>query len=85
MARTMRGHPMLGCNKKEAVEQHNNACVPQLEEQADTKEGEVVIDSKLDIDYEPEGADPSNKPLLKRRKKKRIIQKGSFLAKGTLR
>ena len=39
-----------------------NPRFPQQEEWADTIEGRVIADYKLDIDYEPEGSDPGNDP-----------------------
>ena len=42
-----------------AEEPETNSSVPQQEGQSDAKEGEVIADYDLDIDYE--GSDPKNK------------------------
>ena len=60
MARTMRGCLSAWSQQEGAAEPQNNASVMQLEEQTDAKEGEAIVDYELDIDYEPEGAVPTD-------------------------
>ena len=35
---------------------------PQQEEQPDVKEGKVIADYELDIDYDRKGSEPENEP-----------------------
>ena len=57
----MRGSPTTWSQPEGAAEPHNNTSIPQQEEQADTKEGKVIVNDKLDVDYKPEEPDPNVK------------------------
>ena len=57
-----------------ATRWHNRAreqlSVLMLGEQADAKEGKVMVDHEPDVDYEPKGPDPSNERVNKEEEKK---------------
>ena len=55
MARTIRGCPTAWSQPDGAAELENSVSILQLEEQANEKEGEFVVDYEPDVDYEPEG------------------------------
>ena len=62
MPRTIRGHPTTQPQPEGREKLEINPSIPQQEEQTDAIDGEVIVDHKPDIDHEPEGSDPENKP-----------------------
>ena len=62
MARTMRDRPTAWLQQESTAEPQNNHIVLPLEKHADTKESNVLVHSKPDVDNEPEGAEPNDEP-----------------------
>ena len=62
MARAMRGCLTAWLQQEGAAKSWNNVSILWLEEQADAKEGKVMVYYKPDINYEPEGSDPNDEP-----------------------
>ena len=47
----------------------NSASFPQLKEQEDSKDGKVIIDYMLDLNYKPEVPDPNDGPVIQEEEK----------------
>ena len=58
----MRECPTAWLKQVSAAEWQNNSIFLQLEEQADTNKGKVILDYEPDICYKQEGADPNDAP-----------------------
>ena len=58
----MKKCPITWSQQKGTVEPQNNFNSLQLGEQADAKDGKVIVDYKPDVVYEQEGPDPNDEP-----------------------
>ena len=69
MARTIREWPTSWLQPDGMLESENRVGVPPLGEQEDVKDGRVIVDYKLDKDYETQGMDPNDKPVAQEEEK----------------
>ena len=61
MPRTVRGCLKAWSVQEGTAESKNNASVPHLEKQADSKEDQVIADYELDVNSKPKGSDSNDK------------------------
>ena len=63
MVRTMRECLTAWLQPDGTIEPKNSTSFLQLKEQEDVKNSKVIVDYEQNVDYEPEGADPNDKPV----------------------